>query len=223
MAKYLEVLNNLRFGSQKSLSDENLTWICSIIEKYEPKRILEIGVSTGGSTAVYLNCIKELGIRSYLISVDSQKIATYKTGQPIIGSEIYELKDYLDLTAFELITGKFIPEVTECIEIFDMVIVDTVHFVPGEILDILCLRNNIHKGTIIIFDDINIESRYPNLYKENLNSVSSNPMILSCIKGKILLPNSRFSEIGGILLDEDTIDENRLLFNINIFHKIQNG
>lgn len=63
-----------------------------------------------------------------------------------------------------------------------MVIMDTVHFTPGEILDILCLKNNIHKGTVIILDDINIESRYPELYKENLNSVSSNPMILSSLR-----------------------------------------
>lgn len=211
MGKYLNILNRLRFNSQKSLSDENLIWICGIIEEYKPKRILEIGVSTGGSTCVYLNCIKELGIGSQLISIDSQTIASYKRGKPIIGAEIYELKDYLDLTRFELITGKFIPEVIDDIGTFDMVILDTVHFIPGEILDILCLKNNIHKGTIVIFDDINIESRYPNLYEENLNSVSSNPMILSSIKGHLLFPVNNFPEIGGVILTEDIIDEDRLL------------
>lgn len=45
---YLSILNKLKNKSQKSLSDENLNWICSVIEKYKPKRILEIGVSTGG-------------------------------------------------------------------------------------------------------------------------------------------------------------------------------
>ena len=78
MQNYLNILNNLKFDSQKSLSDDNLIWICSLIEKYKPKRILEIGVSTGGSTSVYLNCIKQLGIESELISVDSQTIAFYK-------------------------------------------------------------------------------------------------------------------------------------------------
>lgn len=211
MTKYLNVLNHLEFNSQKSLSDENLIWICSIIEKYKPKRILEIGVSTGGSTAVYLKCLQETGIKSHLISIDSQTIATYKRGQPKIGCEVYELREYLDLTGFELITGKVIPEVVDNIGIFDMVILDTVHFIPGEILDILCLKNNIHKDTIIILDDINIESRYPDLYKENLNSVSSNPMILSSTHGELLFPSTTFPEIGGIILNSGTIDENRLL------------
>lgn len=211
MINYLNVLNHLKLGTQKSLSDENVIWICSLIGKYKPKRILEVGVSTGGSTSVYLKCIQELGIGSHLISIDSQKIATYKRGQPIIGCEIYELREYLDLSEFELITGKIIPEVVDNIGTFDMVILDTVHFIPGEILDILCLKNNIHKGTIIILDDINIESRYPNLYKENLNSVSSNPMILSSIDGELLFPNVTFPEIGGIILKDGTINQNKLL------------
>ncbi len=211
MQNCLNILNNLKFDSQKSLSDDNLIWICSLIEKYKPKRILEIGVSTGGSTSVYLNCIKQLGIESELISVDSQTIAFYKKGKPNIGSEIYELKDFLDLSNFKLITGKFIPEVVNDIGTFDLIIMDTVHFTPGEILDVLCLKKNIRKNTIIVLDDINIESRYPDLYKENLNSVSSNSMILCALNGKLLLPNSIFPEIGGIILNDNNFDENKLL------------
>lgn len=217
MKNYLNILNKLSQKSQKSLSDDNLIWICSLIEKYKPKRILEIGVSTGGSTSVYLNCIKDLGIDGELVSIDSQIVATYKKGKPNIGSEVYKLKDYLNLTKFKLITGKYIPEVIDEIGVFDMVIIDTVHFIPGEVLDILCLKNNIHKGTIVILDDINIESRYPELYKENLNSVSSNPMILSSLSGQLLFPNIAFPEIGGIVLDDDNIDEDRLL--LCLYHK----
>lgn len=211
MQNYLKILNNLKFDSQKSLSDDNLIWICSLIEKYKPERILEIGVSTGGSTSVYLNCIKQLGIKSELISIDSQTVAFYKKGKPNIGSEVYELKKFLDLSNFKLITGKFIPEVVNDIGTFDMIILDTIHFTPGEILDILCLKKNIHKNTIIILDDINIESRYPDLYKENLNSVSSNSMILCALNGRLLFPNSNFPEIGGIILNDNNFDENKLL------------
>ncbi len=211
MKDYLSILNKLEYKSQKSLSDDNLEWICSLIEHYKPKRLLEIGVSTGGSTSVYLNCIKELGLETELVSIDSEKIATYKPNKPAIGSEIYMLKDYLDLTNFNLITGKLVPEVAHDIGIFDMIIIDTVHFIPGEVLDILCLKNNIHKGTILILDDINIESRYPNLYKQNLNSTSSNAMILSSLNGELLFPNTIFPEIGGIILEDNSFDETKLL------------
>ena len=211
MNNYIDILEKLKYKSQKSLSDENLLWICSLIEKYKPRRILEIGVSTGGSTAVYLNCIKKLGISCELVSLDSQEIAVYKNRKPNIGQEVYELRDYLDLKNFKLITGKFVFDVVDEIGVFDMIIMDTVHFIPGEVLDILCLRDNICKGSIIILDDINIESRYPMLYKENLNSCSSNSMILSALNGDLLFPNTLFPEIGGIILKEDIFDENRLL------------
>lgn len=209
--QYLDILKKLKNKSQKSLSDENLVWICSMIEKYKPKRILEIGVSTGGSTAIYLNCIRKLKLKTELVSVDSETIAFYKKGKPAIASEVYELSKYLDLTNFKLIKGKYISEVADDIGMFDMIIMDTVHFIPGEVLDLLCLKNNIYKGTIIILDDINIESRYPYLYEQNLNSTSSNAMILSSLNGELLFPNEIFPEIGGIKLKEDSFDENKLL------------
>lgn len=208
---YLDILKKLDKKSQKSLSDENLLWICSLIEKYRPKRILEVGVSTGGSTAVYLNCINKLNLNCELVSIDSEKIAFYKEGKPFIGSEVFELGDYLDLNNFHLITGKLIPEVVDEIGVFDMIILDTVHFLPGEVLDILCLKNNVSKDTILIFDDINIESRYPDLYKENLKSVSCNMMLLSSLNGELLFPDVDFPEIGGLVLSENGIDEERLL------------
>lgn len=208
---YLAILDKLKNKSQKSLSDKNLLWICSMIEEYKPKRILEIGVSTGGATAVYLNCIKELELLTELVSVDSEVIAYYKKGKPDIGAEVCELSNYLDLKNFKLIKGRYIPEIVDDIGIFDMVIIDTVHFIPGEVLDLMCLKNNIKKHTIVILDDINIESRYPNLYEQNLNSTSSNAMILSALNGKLLLPNEMFPDIGGIKLEEADIDENKML------------
>lgn len=209
--KYLTILDKLKDKSQKSLSDENILWICNMIEKYKPKRILEIGVSTGGSTAVYLNCIKELGLESELVSVDSEIIASYKKGKPDIGAEVYELSRYLDLKNFKLLKGKYIPEIADKIGLFDMIIMDTVHFIPGEVLDLLCLKNNIHQDTIIILDDINIESRYPHLYEQNLNSTSSNSMILATLDGELLFSNEIFPDIGGIKLRKSTFDENKIL------------
>lgn len=164
-----------------------------------------------GATSVYLNCIKKLNLNSALVSIDREKIAFYKEGQPPIGEEMNQLAEFLDLTNFQLITGKLIPEVCDEIGLFDMIIMDTVHFIPGEVLDLLCLKNNISKNTIIILDDINIESRYPNLYPENLKGVASNAMILSSLNGTLLFPKCDFPEIGGIVLKDHTFDENRLL------------
>ncbi len=209
--KYVEVLKKLKTKTQKSLSDENVSWICSIIEKYQPKRILELGVSTGGATAVYLNCIQTLGLACELVSVDTETVAIHKKGKPVIGEEVQALKEELNLENWKLLTGKWIPEIVDELGVFDLIIMDTVHFVPGEILDFLCLKKNIHKHTIIITDDINIESRYPELYPENLNGVSSNAMLLSVLKGTLLFPNQKFPEIAGIILEENKIDENRLL------------
>lgn len=204
---YTNILNKLPYQSMMSLSKYNVSWVCNLIKTYKPKRILEVGVSTGGSTAVYLNCIKDMD--SELISVDCCTHADYKPGKPKIGSEVYDLSEYLDLSKFTLYTGKLLPEIVDKIGTFDMVILDTIHFVPGEILDILCLKNNLKINTIIVVDDINIESRYPDLYDINLLSSSCNTMLLSTIEGHVLLPDIDFPEIGAI--EYTGVDPNKLL------------
>lgn len=211
---YLDILTKLKNPTQKSLSDENVLWICQNIAKYRPKRILEIGTSVGGSTAVYLNCIKSLNLDTEVVSLDSESICLYKKGKPAIGAEVLELKEYLKNVRYELITGKYLPQVTDDIGVFDMVIMDTVHFVPGEILDVLCLKKNIDEKTVLLLDDINIECRYPDLYPENLKGVSCNPIILASLKGELLLPDNLLPQIGGIELAKNPIDEERLLLGL---------
>ena len=51
------------------LSDEQ-GFLCGIIKKVKPKKIVEIGVAEGGTTAVIMNAVSILGLTCEVYSVD---------------------------------------------------------------------------------------------------------------------------------------------------------
>ena len=60
-----------KIGERKSeLSNKELGFICSLIRMFKPKKIVEVGVSAGGTTAVILNCLNKLNIYTNVYSVD---------------------------------------------------------------------------------------------------------------------------------------------------------
>lgn len=67
---YLEPIDIFdKIGERKSeLSDENLGLICGLIKERKPQKIVEVGVSAGGTTCVILNCLEKLNMDSEVYS-----------------------------------------------------------------------------------------------------------------------------------------------------------
>ena len=66
---YEEVSNFSNFYMELSKYDAGV--ICGLLRKYRPKKILEIGVSAGGSTCLILKCLELLGLtESAVYSID---------------------------------------------------------------------------------------------------------------------------------------------------------
>ena len=59
------------------MSIDELYFINGLIRKYKPKKIIEIGVCTGATSATILNAIKDIE-ESKLYSVDLEKKIIYK-------------------------------------------------------------------------------------------------------------------------------------------------
>lgn len=49
-------------GNASELSQEEHGFICGLIKKYRPQKILELGVSGGGTSVLILNCLQKLGM-----------------------------------------------------------------------------------------------------------------------------------------------------------------
>lgn len=113
----------------------------SHIEKYKPKKILEIGVSYGGTTNLLLSILDDT---QELFSID---ISTDKR----IASVVNKKNNW---TFFQ---GDILIKFDELIKTkFDLVILDTAHVMPGEILDFLMVYPLMNLNSYLALHDISL-------------------------------------------------------------------
>jgi predicted O-methyltransferase YrrM len=126
-----QVLDNLDDSYTKisEMSPGERAFLNALILRNKPQKLLEIGVSSGGSSIVMLNAIKDFP-NAKLYSIDLcenlYKEAGLKTG--------YFVDNYpLLKTRWELFTGglalNFMDKIGSGI---DFVLIDTVHYNPGK-------------------------------------------------------------------------------------------
>jgi predicted O-methyltransferase YrrM len=143
-----EIIN--KAGWQLSL--EQAYFINGIIRKFKPKKCLEIGVANGGSSILILNAIKDIK-DSFLVSMDLNT-------QMYLNSELktgYRVKKYFPelMKNWMLFTGdqphKFLDKLNMK---FDFVFLDTSHYSPGELLNILEIMPFLNENAIVVLHDI---------------------------------------------------------------------
>ena len=173
-----------------------------ILRAIKPKKIVEIGVSRGGSSIIILNAIKDIeGAKLY--SIDKSR-KWYRNSDKDTGYFVKENFPEL-MNKWELnvggITSEFIEKIGGDI---DLVFIDTVHRTPGEMLDWLQVLPFLKEEAFVVFHDTFFMYMLGN-YKQKINC--SNNQLLTYIRGELILPsygNSIFSRnIGALKLTKD--------------------
>ena len=194
---------NIKLTERKFVSEMSYLERCflnGIIRQTKPKKILELGVSAGGSSAIILNAIKDFD-NAKLYSVDYNKkwyVDNSKDTGFIIDEKFSHLKD-----KWKLYTGgtaaRYIEEIG-C-EI-DLCLIDTVHNNPGEFLDFLIVLPYLKKNAVLILHDIALH--------HNNKVAVTNGILFSCLKGKKLSFNegfwNKYANIGAVILDENIMN-----------------
>lgn len=153
----ISVLENYTEMGLSGMSINDLSFLCGLIKKFKPKKIVEIGVAAGGSTTVILECLKLLNYKSEMYSVDICKRCYFKPEENsgFIAAD-YLKKHELDNIKHKFILGKTIASAVEEIgEKVDFVIIDAMHSLPGELLDFICvypLMTGKNGGTVVFHD-----------------------------------------------------------------------
>ena len=49
---------------EPEMSEFESAFLCGLLNKFQPKKILEVGVAAGGTTAIILQCMKNIGDKS---------------------------------------------------------------------------------------------------------------------------------------------------------------
>ena len=202
-----EILDKIinKLNGTSLMSTKELYFINGLIRKYRPKKLLEIGVCSGGVSATILNAIKDIE-DAMLYSCDLE-IKHYLNNNYDVG---YIPKQYFSelLNKWKLYLGNttaaFIEEIGGNI---DFVFIDTAHVMPGEVLNMIEILPFLKKNAIIVFDDINhhlinevIEINYLH---------TCNNLLFSVLRGKKIVFEQKnnnifnFSKLGAVILDDN--------------------
>jgi hypothetical protein len=187
-----------------------------MILRNQPKKLLELGVSAGGSTIVMLNAIQDIpNARLYSIdySLNYFRDKTLKSG--------YFVDNYPALkNKWKLFAGSLALNYMEQIgKDIDFCLIDTMHINPGEILDFLMVLPYLKEDAVVVFHDVNFHTmKYPH-YEWGI----TNNLLISSIFGKKYIQNNfirketegaYFPNIAGIKLNEKTKEHIFEIFNI---------
>lgn len=174
---------------------DEFAFINGLIRKFRPKKILEIGVCSGGMSAIILNAIMDIE-NSFLYSCDLES-KHYLQSDCEVGCIVKNnFPEFLN--KWKLYTGNttaaFIEEIGNSI---DFAFIDTAHVMPGEVLNMIEIFPFLKKNAIIAFDDIDHQERealfqVPNFYP-------CNNLLFSVLRGKKIIYKQKNNNIYLIL------------------------
>ena len=194
--EYLNKIKNKLDGAMLTTTD--MKFINGMIRKYKPKKILEVGVASGGSSAIILNAIQNIE-NSHLYSIDKLTNA-YLNEEKETGWIVKEKFSNL-MNKWTLYTGGITSNFIEKIGgDIDFVFLDTLHRAPGEWLDIIQIMPFLKKtNAIVMLHDLKFH-----LYMKGA-FYSSNDHLFTYLKGEKIMPKvpNVIANIGAVLLDND--------------------
>lgn len=159
--------------------DEEQEFLAACVSRKTPLKVLEVGVSSGSSSVIILNAIKD-NPNAHLYSID-YLTPWYKDHSKLTG---FVMDSYPKLKEqWTLFTGgvaaKFMEEIGQGI---DLVFIDTAHSLPGEALDFLMILPYLKKDALLILHDTNHHTSV------NAQSIVNN-LLMSSIVGKKIIPS----------------------------------
>lgn len=188
--------------SEMSKSDKY--FLNGLIRACAPKRILEVGVSSGGSSALILNAIKD-NSDAKLYSIDVLKNA-YRYPDKNVGFVVFEQFPQF-LPQWELFTGGTFANFSDKVPTgCDFCLLDTAHSLPGECLDFLLIYPHLKIGSVVVIHDINLHFMRI-LASKNVKGVISSCLLFNCLYGNKLSSQPvehPFSTIGAVQITELT-------------------
>ena len=156
-----------------------------VVRRFKPKKIVEIGVAEGCSSSIILNSIQDFD-DSHLYSIDL-------SDKNSIGKCVKSLFPNL-LSKWTLYKGNIASKFMENIGgDINMVLIDSAHFEPGEILDFIIVLPFLSEEAVIVMHDIANQitiAKHSRGWMGKRNEWAPY-IIFNSIRGKIFLPSGK--------------------------------
>ena len=202
------------------MSEFDSAFICGLLEEYKPRKILEIGAAFGGTTAVILQCMKKIGVPFVIHSTDilkhrkNNKKKFIKSLKKEQNKSIYDIgwigkkaAESLKINDLHIWCGNYIPSIIEQIGgSIDFVILDTMHLLPGEVLDFLAILPFLSPNAIVCFHDIKQNHKtHPDPSQIATNCLFNSVVAEKYLNNDIARSPDFYPNIGAIKINNDTL------------------
>lgn len=209
------------YNSFSEMTPSEQEFLTDIVRQYKPKKLLELGIASGSSSVLLLNAIKDIP-DSHLTSID-YSTPYYRDKTKNSG---FVVDEYPDLKQkWTLYTGGMASEFMEKVGgDIDFCFIDTMHSLPGEVIDFLLVLPYLKPNAVIVFHDTNLQTW------GNWPQCTSNNMLVSAISGEKIVPETfenvffhntlkkdfqmYFPNITGIILDGTQNEKIWDIFNL---------
>ncbi len=180
-------------------SREQCDFLYSLIYRKKPNKVLEVGVSSGASSVIILNALKE-NPKSHLYSVDYYH-NYYLDKTKSVG---FVMDNYLELKKqWTLFTGGVVASFMEEIgNEIDVLFLDAAHLMPGEVLDFIMVLPYLKEDCTLILHDTNLQTIIRENTYQGKDCIATH-LLMSCVVGKKLFLST----------DKDYFEDKQLLSN----------
>ena len=147
---------------EPEMSEFESAFLCGALKQFRPKKILEVGVAGGATTAIILQTLEDIGEPYEMHSIDvAENFYRDKTKPSGFMAAFAKEKLFGNLRGtHEFHLGKFLPQVID--EIggdIDFVILDTRHTMPGEGMDFLAVLPYLKIGSVVVLHDVSLHQK----------------------------------------------------------------
>ena len=144
------------------MTDFDSAFLCGVLKTFRPKKILEVGVAAGGSTATILQALEDISAPYEMHSVDlAERQKVYRNVETGFLATLAKERIFNPLNGthkFHL--GKILPQVIDEIGFgVDFVLLDTVHRLPGELLDFLAVLPYLTDNAVVVLHDVSLHQQ----------------------------------------------------------------
>ena len=164
------ILSKMNFPSKEpEMSPFESGFLCGLLKMFRPKKILEVGLAAGGTSAIIMQCIHMLGTTTEIHSVDVS-IPFYRDKSKESGYLAEIAKEFIpDVNQQRYLGHTAHYQMKKIGNEIDFLILDTTHALPGEMLDFLALLPFLSENAVVLLHDVreNWRTRIRNNYTDN--------------------------------------------------------
>lgn len=183
--------------------DSERGFLCGLIRDFKPKKIVEVGVAEGGTSAVILNCIYQLSLDCTLYSVDLSERLYYDQSKETawqVKQAAQAKPAEIDLTKYKLLLGSVLPAQLDNIgREIDFLILDTMHIMPGEVLDFIAAFPYLTENAVVVLHDVNFAYGW-----KEPRGISTAVIFQSVVAEKFINNQEGYPNIAAFQLNSDT-------------------